>query len=100
MLALVIGTIGIQLYEYGPGQGIMSSTLATPTVSQTAWYCTQPDHFIDPDETAWCHGSQPEDIKQNHRSWDWTCVRDNEKQSCHFVETGGFKTRGGTFFKK
>ncbi len=100
MFALVIGTIAVQLYNHNSSQGLLSNTLEAPIVAQTAWYCTQPDTFIEADETAWCHGSNPEDIQQNYHSWDWSCVRDTEKKSCHFVETGPFKTRSGTFFHK
>lgn len=100
MFALVIGTIAVQLYGHSSSQGLLSSALDTPNTPQTAWYCTKPDTFIDAEETAWCHGSNPEDIKQTYRSWDWSCVRGTEKQSCRFVETGPLKTRGGTFFSK
>lgn len=99
MFALVIGTLVVQLSGQG-SQGLLSSTLDTPIISQTAWYCTQPDHFIDPSETAWCHGSNPENIEKKYRSWEWFCVRGNEKQACHFEETGPYKTRSGTFFQK
>ncbi len=100
MFALVIGTIAVQLMNHNASQGLLSNALDTPLVAQTAWYCTQPDKFNQVDETAWCHGSNPEDIVQNYHSWNWSCVRGSEKQSCHFMETGPYKTRSGTFFSK
>lgn len=98
MFALIIGTIVVELTNHNSSQGLLSNALDTPAVTQTAWYCTQPDNFIEADETAWCHGSNPEDISQNYHSWNWSCVRGEEKKSCHFVETRSYKTRGGTFF--